>query len=195
MGEGRDEDGGPGLRPEGAAPTRVRLREFSRSLPMALLRSREAVMRHFRPGLRRFDLTEQQWRVLRALSSVAEIEVTRLADATFLLAPSLSRILKDLDDRGLIVRRVSATDQRFGLVSLTAAGHGFIERVGAHSETIYRELTTRIGETRMGELMDLLREVEVVLGEGAPIDAGEPDAEPPTRPDAVRRRGRPRKDG
>ena len=106
------------------AGARVRLRDFSRSLPMALLRTREAVMRHFRPSLRRFDLTEQQWRVLRALSAVAEIEVTRLADATFLLAPSLSRILEDLDRRGLIRRRVSETDRRFGLVSLTEAGHG-----------------------------------------------------------------------
>lgn len=171
--------------------TRVRLREFSRSLPMALLRTREAVMRHFRPSLRHFDLTEQQWRVLRALSSVEEIEVTRLAEATFLLAPSLSRILKDLEDRGVIRRRVSDADQRFGLVSLSESGHDLIDRVGVYSESIYRELTRRVGEARLAELMNLLREVEAIAAEGAAIGADVAPSE--TGPGPVRRRGRPHK--
>src|ERR1700756_2235815 len=98
--------------PSGASATRIRLREFSRSLPMALLRAREAVMRHFRPSLRAFDITEQQWRGLRALFGVAQIEVTELANATFLLPPSLSRILRDLESRGLTRRRSSAKDMR-----------------------------------------------------------------------------------
>jgi hypothetical protein len=38
------------------------MREFSRSLPMSLLRAREAVMRQFRPSLRDHGLTEQQSR-------------------------------------------------------------------------------------------------------------------------------------
>ena len=54
-------------------------------------------MNYFRPGLHHFGITEQQWRVLRALTTVETIEVLALAEATFLLPPSLSRILKDLD--------------------------------------------------------------------------------------------------
>jgi len=42
-----------------AGPRRVPMREFSRSLPMSLLRAREAVMRHFRPSLRHHGLTAQ----------------------------------------------------------------------------------------------------------------------------------------
>ena len=49
-------------------PRRAPMREFSRSLPMSLLRAREAVMRQFRPSLREHGLTEQQWRILRALA-------------------------------------------------------------------------------------------------------------------------------
>ena len=62
---------------------------------MALLRTREAVMWLFRPGLRSRGVTEQQWRILRALAHAGPLEVTELADATFLLGPSLSRILPD----------------------------------------------------------------------------------------------------
>ena len=48
------------------------LREFDRSLPMALLRAREAVMARFRPLFRLHGVTEQQWRVLRALRDYLE---------------------------------------------------------------------------------------------------------------------------
>src|SRR3954447_747537 len=78
------------------ASRRQPMREFSRSLPMSLLRAREAVMRQFRPSLRNHGLTEQQWRILRALGAVDAIEVTDLARVAFFLGPSLSRILRDL---------------------------------------------------------------------------------------------------
>ena len=48
------------------------IRSFDKSLPMALLRTREAAMQHFRPLLAEHDLTEQQWRVLRALNAASE---------------------------------------------------------------------------------------------------------------------------
>src|SRR5438552_9275122 len=90
----------------GPRKRKVPMRDFSRSLPMALLRARESVMRHFRPSLRAHGLTEQQWRILRALASTDDIEVTELARVAYLLGPSLSRILRDLEARRLIERRV-----------------------------------------------------------------------------------------
>ena len=92
---------------EAAEGHRAPMREFSRSLPMSLLRAREAVMRQFRPSLRNHGLTEQQWRILRALTAVETIEVTELARTAFLLGPSLSRILRDLEARHLIERRTA----------------------------------------------------------------------------------------
>src|ERR1700742_1799226 len=85
-------------------------RAFSESLPMALLRTREAVMCLFRPGLRSVGVTEQQWRILRALAHAGPMEVTELAEATFLLAPSLSRILPDMEKRQLLVRKQVDSD-------------------------------------------------------------------------------------
>src|SRR3954451_12605454 len=108
--------------PRKAALARLPMREFSRSLPMSLLRAREAVMRQFRPSLRDHGLTEQQWRILRALASVKTIEVKELAQLAFLLGPSLSRILRDLETRSLIQRRVRKADQRRSLVSISKEG-------------------------------------------------------------------------
>src|SRR3954469_15725549 len=100
----------------------VPMRDFSRSLPMSLLRAREAVMRQFRPSLRQHGLTEQQWRILRALAAVDAVEVTELAHVAFLLGPSLSRILRDLEARGLIERNVAKADLRRAVVSISAKG-------------------------------------------------------------------------
>src|SRR5260370_37868021 len=83
---------------------KIPMRGFSQSLPMALLRAREAVMRRFRPGLRSHGVTEQQWRILRALAHSAPLEVTALAESTFLLAPRPSRILPRLEARRYINR-------------------------------------------------------------------------------------------
>src|SRR6202789_1482182 len=112
------------VKDESDAPSahRVPMREFSRSLPMSLLRAREAVMRQFRPSLRRHGLTEQQWRILRALTAVEAIEVTELARVAFLLGPSLSRILRDLEARHLIERRTAKADLRRAMVSISARG-------------------------------------------------------------------------
>ena len=59
------------------------MRPFSASLPMALLLARESTMRRFRPLLAEHGLTEQQWRVLRALASADEpIEVSETSSTT-----------------------------------------------------------------------------------------------------------------
>ena len=145
-----------------AKPTStVRIRHFTRSLPMSLLRAREAVMRHFRPELRRYGMTEQQWRVLRALMTRPGMEVAELADSTFLLGPSLSRIL--------IERRLDAADHRRSIISLSEEGAALIERVSPDSEAIYAEITRRFGAQRLNELQTMLRDLEALLAEGPPI--------------------------
>jgi homoprotocatechuate degradation regulator HpaR len=161
-----------------AAVRRVPMREFFRSLPMSLLRAREAVMRQFRPSLRDHGLTEQQWRILRALASVDTIEVTELARVAFLLGPSLSRILRDLEARHLIDRRVAKADLRRGMVSISPKGLQLIEAVAPSSEAIYAAITRRYGARKLGELQDMLHALEGSLsglrvsGE-ANVEAGE----------------------
>jgi homoprotocatechuate degradation regulator HpaR len=148
------------------------MRDFSRSLPMSLLRAREAVMRQFRPSLRDHGLTEQQWRILRALAAIDTIEVTELARMAFLLGPSLSRILRDLEARHLIERRTAKADLRRAVVSISGKGLKVIEKVAPSSEAIYAAITKRYGARKLAELQDMLHALEgsllelPVAGEG-----------------------------
>lgn len=146
-----------------SAERRIPIRDFSRSLPMSLLRGREAVMRLFRPSLRRHGLTEQQWRILRALSAVEAIEVTELARVAFLLGPSLSRILRDLDARELIERRTAKADLRRGVISISHKGLKLIELVAPTSEFVYAAITQRYGAQKLAELQNMLASLETSL--------------------------------
>jgi homoprotocatechuate degradation regulator HpaR len=141
------------------------MRPFSESLPMALLRSREAVMRLFRPGLRKHGVTEQQWRILRALAHAGPLEVTALAEATFLLAPSLSRILPDLEKRQLISRRQVDSDLRRYVVSLEPKGLRLIGTHAPYSEQMYAQIARRFGTERISQLLELLGQLESSLDE------------------------------
>jgi homoprotocatechuate degradation regulator HpaR len=157
------------------AARRVPMREFSRSLPMSLLRAREAVMRQFRPSLRRHGLTEQQWRILRALAAIDAIEVTELARVAFLLGPSLSRILRDLEARHLIERRIDQADLRRAVVSISDKGVKLMEMVAPSSEAIYAEITKLYGARKLAALQAMLGALEAILaGHGI---TGELDAE------------------
>lgn len=146
-----------------AKSKKIPMRGFSQSLPMALLRAREAVMRRFRPGLRDQGVTEQQWRILRALAHAGSLEVTALAEATFLLAPSLSRILPDLESRGLISRRQMDSDLRRAIVSLEPKGLKLIAAHAPNSEETYDYIARSFGRERLDQLFTLLRELEETL--------------------------------
>ena len=121
--------------------------------------------RFYRASLRKHGLTEQQWRILRALGGVETIEVTELARSAYLLGPSLSRILRDLEQRGLIERRSVKTDLRRGLVSISPEGLRLIEAVAPSSEAIYAEMTRRYGADRLAALHEMLSALEASLAD------------------------------
>ena len=135
------------------------LRDFTRSLPMALLKSREAVMAHFRPILRDHDITEQQWRVIRALNGRDGMEITALAHQCFILMPSLTRILKSLEEKGLVKRFAVETDQRRTLIRLSQKGLSLYGKVAPLSEAEYTKIENEIGPEKLEALYALLDEV------------------------------------
>ncbi len=145
---------------ETAIQSDIGMRAFSRSLPMALMRAREAAMRSFRPLLGEHGLTEQQWRVLRALADATDpLEVGDLIEHTFLLGPSLSRILAKLEQRKLIERQTASHDQRRAAISLSTNGHRLVRSVAPLSEALYADIEAAIGDTRLSQLHELLEEL------------------------------------
>lgn len=141
----------------------VRMRPFQRSLPMQLMLAREAIMHRFRPHLTAHGLTDQQWRIVRALDEVEALEIVELGRICCLHAASLSRILPKLEADGLVSRRGNKDDQRRVIVSLTAKGRRLFESVAPQSEAIYATLAQEIGPVRLEQIYGLLDEVIGIL--------------------------------
>ncbi|MDE0652560.1 MAG: homoprotocatechuate degradation operon regulator HpaR [bacterium] len=127
---------------------------------MALLRAREEAMRRFRPLLAAHDLTEQQWRVLRALTAADDrLDLTGLAERTALQVPSASRIIANLEGRGLVERGTTKGDQRRASLGLSDAGRGLVRRIAPHSEAAYNRIEEEFGAERLARLLEELAEL------------------------------------
>lgn len=127
-----------------------------RSLPMSLLRAREAVMAQFRPILAQHGVSEQQWRVIRVLGEQSPLDATELAERASILAPSLTRIIKALEERKLITRGKVEGDGRRVMLAIAPKGQVLIAEVAPESSAIYDEVQKRIGHERYEQLLDLL---------------------------------------
>lgn len=126
---------------------------------MALLRAREATMSRFRPILREHDITEQQWRVVRALNGSDGLEATALAAETMLLMPSLTRILRSLEEQKLIRRFSVQGDNRRKIIQLAERGRILYQKMAPISEAEYQKIEDQIGPKKLALLYELLEDI------------------------------------
>jgi len=142
------------------ARTKLQLPSTRRSLPIALMRSREKVMAPIRDMLRASGLTEQQWRVLRILSEFGPQDLTEIARQACLLMPSLSRIIRSLAQNGLVIRASDTKDRRRQTVVISPAGQQHIDDNLVQATQIAANYRNQLGAERYELLLDLLTELE-----------------------------------
>ncbi|HMB72536.1 MAG TPA: homoprotocatechuate degradation operon regulator HpaR [Gammaproteobacteria bacterium] len=113
------------------------LRKFGESLPMLLLKARETAMVRFRPLLQEYGITEQQWRVLRALEDRGPLTATSLSKECAILAPSMTRIIRRLVEFQLVTAERSSSDHREIEVRIAARGSCIVADLGPDMEEQY----------------------------------------------------------
>jgi homoprotocatechuate degradation regulator HpaR len=143
----------------------ARARPFARSLPMQLMRARELVMRHFRPHLHDHDLTDQQWRIVRALMEADAIEIGDLSERCCIHPASLSRILPKLESSGLVTRRSNADDKRRVMVAIAPQGRRLFASMAPDSEASYAAIARKLGAKRLQDTYRVLDELIAALGD------------------------------
>ena len=116
-----------------------------RSLPLLLLQVRERLMGRFRKILNHHDITEQQWRIVRALVNMGSMEPRQIGEVCHISSPSLAGMLARMDDLGLVSRKRVNGDQRRRLVSLTAKSRALVTRIAPHIEAAYRRIEGELG--------------------------------------------------
>lgn len=134
-----------------------------RNLPLLLLQVRELVMARFRPMLNEAGVTEQQWRVLRAVLSEGALEPRQIVEICCLSSASLVGILARMEDLGLITRERMAGDQRRVLVSPSVMGQALADRLAPQIDAIYAQMEIDMGDEAILHLFSTLDAVQARL--------------------------------
>lgn len=145
-----------------------------RNLPLLLLQAREGVMASFRPILNAHGVTEQQWRILRALLEQGPMEPRQIGAVCRLSSPSLAGVLARMDDLGLVQRERLAQDQRRVLVTLTARSRRIAADMAPEIEAAYAAIEAHIGADFIDGFYVALDELNGLLG-SLPAEPAEPE--------------------
>jgi len=115
-----------------------------------------------REMLSQSDINEQKWRVLRVLEERGPTELTLVAKDACLLLPSLTRIIRAMEDEGLAARATDEGDRRKSIASITDAGRALILAHMAESNAIFARLERDFGRDKVEQLLDLLDELQTL---------------------------------
>jgi homoprotocatechuate degradation regulator HpaR len=143
-----------------------------RNLPLLLLQAREGVISRFRPVLNAHGVTEQQWRIVRALLESGPLEPRQIGHLCRISSPSLAGVLARMDDLGLVRRERLPHDQRRVKVSLTTKSRELAAALAPQIEAVYTALETLVGTARVQQVYALLDELIGLLW----VPGGDPEA-------------------
>ena len=114
--------------------------------------------------LQPFDLTEAAWLPLLHLSRAGEpMRQKDVAAALALDKSSIVRVLRGLEEAGLIVRGEDADDHRAKPIVITAKGRKLADRVERMSRQLEHELLHEIAAVDLATTRDTLERLSALL--------------------------------
>lgn len=144
------------------------LPKYSDGMAAALLGAREAVMAPIRPILREHGLSEQQWRLLRVLIDEGAMEISRAAEHSMIMAPSVTRMLKELTARKLIRRTPDRQDARRSILCIAPAGRALVQKTAEQTALVLKSYQRSFGARRYRALVAELKAFEGAVSSAGP---------------------------
>src|SRR5262249_21690739 len=126
--------------------------------------AREILVSPIRPVLRAHNLTDQQWRILRVLSAESQLNATTLANRTIILLPSLTRIVADMERRGLL-KKVKIPKAGRPQICITEMGNALVAAVHPKVFRKQKPIRDRIGERNIRLLLRILHDIEAATAD------------------------------
>lgn len=108
----------------------------------------------------RFGLSIWEWRVIAVLGQQGGLTAQAICEATAMDKVTVSRAIRNLDNRGLIEREQRAHDRRASDVHLTSTGQSVYEEVVPFAHHYERQLLADFSDAEAQELSRLLKKLE-----------------------------------
>jgi DNA-binding MarR family transcriptional regulator len=143
------------------------LRENEEAFWRALMRIVLSLPRRLDADLvRAVGITANEYMTLMSLSEAParELRMTELANATALSASRMTRIVDDLQDRGLVTKRTSAEDARGNVAKLSPAGLAKLKRAWpAHLASVRNRVFDHVDPDTVTTAAQALHEIAAQL--------------------------------
>jgi DNA-binding MarR family transcriptional regulator len=105
-----------------------------------------------------FDLTAQQYNLLRLLRAAKEpVPTLALAERLVSRAPDVTRMIDRLEERGLVTRTRSATDRRAVLIAIKPEGVSLLERIAGPLRDCHHRQLGHLSAAKLESLTALLK--------------------------------------
>lgn len=108
----------------------------------------------------RFGLSVSEWRVIAVLGEIAPLTAQGVCEATAMDKVTVSRAIRALDERGLVLRRRQAADRRASDVSLTQDGARIYAEIAPAALAYERSLLDGFTAEERAALIALLERLE-----------------------------------
>ena len=133
-------------------------------VPYLLYRITNQLNRRLRSRLRKEGINISRWRVLAVLRGYGKLTMSRIVELTVMEQPSVSRIVAQLEQEGLVRRKAGMKDSRFVNVTLTAAGERAFQSIypaaRLHQELALQGFSAGEIETLTGYLRRIQANIE-----------------------------------
>lgn len=115
--------------------------------------------------MRALDITAQHYRVLQILYFGDGITIGMLSKRIVLTLPVLSRVLDQMQQRGLLVRKPKPEDARYTYIFLTRKGVEAYEKAWPHARPIIDEALDGLTRTQRRSLLTLIQKIDSRINE------------------------------
>ena len=144
-------------------PESYEMLKLENQLCFPLYAASRAIIRQYTPYLSRLDLTYTQYIALMALWQEGTLSVKELGKRLYLDSGTLTPLLKAMEQKGLVQRQRSETDERSVLVTLTEKGWNLREQACSVPAAVGSCI--HLDSEQAGQLYSLLYELLGNIGE------------------------------
>jgi DNA-binding MarR family transcriptional regulator len=140
-------------------------RSTGHELVVGLLRTADVVRRYLGKVLESYDVTPQQYNVLRILRGAGEEGLPTLAIGERMIeeAPGVTRLIDRLEAKGLVRRQRCPEDRRQVLCWLTGTGRELVERIDGPMDEADDAAVAMLSTDDQKTLIRLMNEIRAGL--------------------------------
>ena len=106
-----------------------------------------------------------QWRVLSVLRSQGQMSMSQIVDRTLMEQPTISRVISQLHNDGMVEREISPEDSRVALVSLSERGRELFHEIALSAVRHQKIALDGVSKADIAALRRALSQIEANISE------------------------------